>query len=79
MDHSNDNDPLTFEPIGLAAERIANLLKACFSEPHEKTDSERTENSDRSGANENEPAEHRRAVDQRLAQLRAFERRYTKG
>jgi hypothetical protein len=75
----NENEPLTFEPIGLAAERIANLLHSYFSERTEKQKEQTDGDTGRSRTEKEKTDEHARYVDQRLRELRSFERRFTKG
>ena len=74
---ANDNEPLTFSKLGLQAALIINRLRNQRSllefadEKHEQSDRDTT-----GGRTEKENAErHREAVDQRLRDFAAFERR----
>jgi hypothetical protein len=79
--HENDTDTdtdSTFEPLGLAAERITHLLEQYFSKRDEKKKEQADDEAAGGGDKQSETDQYREAVDQRLAELASFERRFTK-
>jgi hypothetical protein len=81
MEDSSDTDAdtdSTFEPLGLAAARITHLLDEYFSKRDEKKKEQTDDDAAGGGDKQSETDEHREAVDQRLAELASFERRFTK-
>jgi hypothetical protein len=64
---TQDNEPDTFQPIGLAARR---LLVKLEKEQQERPDNERG----RSNENDKDRVEHARYVEQRLRDIERFER-----
>lgn len=67
----NDNFPLTFTRIGLAAQRVTDRLR----NPHEQQNEQSEGNADASKRDEQKAREHREAVNEGLKRLRTFERR----
>ena len=68
---TNDNFPLTFTRIGLAAQRVTDRLR----NPHEQADGSREGEADASDRDEQKSEQHKEYVEYRLRELRAFERR----
>jgi hypothetical protein len=82
---ANDNyeEPNSFISLGLATALLINRIRNAQTLLElTKIDEQKTEEgaADRTdtGRAENEPSEHTRAVNKRLEDFRAFERRYTK-
>ena len=67
----NDNFPLTFTRIGLAAQRVTDRLR----NPHEQQNEHGEGNADARKRDEQKAREHREAVNEGLKWLRTFERR----
>lgn len=78
--HDNDNEPDSFIQLGLATALLLNRIRNSvtlleLSKRNEEKDVERAADRDSGRRNENSADEHARAVDQRLRDFSAFERR----
>ena len=67
----NDNFPLTFTRIGLAAQRVTDRLR----NPHENTDEDRKRETNSGRAGKQHTGSDSEYVEKRLSELAAFERR----
>lgn len=76
-EHDNDNEPLSFSKLGLAAALVLNRIRNAHTllefTKQEHEDRDRQTGSGRT--QEDRAKDHREAVDQRLRDLAAFERR----
>lgn len=81
MESSNDNEPFTFQSLGLATALMLNRIKNAqtlleLAKINEQKDERRRDKAERADQNKKDSPEHRRAVDQRLRELSAFEHRF---
>jgi hypothetical protein len=79
-DYANDDEPLTFQALGLAAALVINRIRnaqALRELVHLDKEQEEDRSRDTGGGKTDEQREkdHREAVESRLRQLRTFERR----
>jgi hypothetical protein len=71
MKVTQDNEPLTFTRISLAAQRVTDRLR----NPHEQQNEQGERDTNPSRASEKNTGSNREYVEHRLNELRAFERR----
>lgn len=79
MEAANDDEPLTFTRIGLAAalvlNRLRNETRIRSLQADEKQDEDRDRNTDRGSADHEHGSDHGAYVEKRLKETVAFERR----
>ena len=71
MGEMDDDEPFTFQPLGLAAARVV----ASIEKPEQNEEDDRSSDAERYSQEEEKRREHRKYVDKRLAELAEFERR----